>query len=77
MISDALNHASIIDGIRLCKARRLRYANNDLNELEQALKDSQSRARAPDRDRRRIFHGRIDRETEARFAIWPIATARW
>jgi glycine C-acetyltransferase len=41
IISDALNHASIIDGIRLCKARRLRYANNDLNELEQALKDSQ------------------------------------
>jgi glycine C-acetyltransferase len=42
VISDALNHASIIDGIRLCKARRLRYANNDLNELEQALQDSQS-----------------------------------
>jgi glycine C-acetyltransferase len=40
VISDALNHASIIDGIRLCKARRLRYANNDLNELEQCLKDS-------------------------------------
>ena len=41
VISDALNHASVIDGIRLCKARRLRYANDDLNELEQALKDSQ------------------------------------
>ena len=41
VISDALNHASIIDGIRLCKARRLRYANNDLNELEQCLKDAQ------------------------------------
>ena len=41
VISDALNHASIIDGIRLCKARRLRYANNDMNELEQALQDSQ------------------------------------
>ncbi|MHB8721021.1 MAG: glycine C-acetyltransferase [Steroidobacteraceae bacterium] len=41
VISDALNHASIIDGIRLCKARRLRYANNDMNELEQALKDAQ------------------------------------
>ncbi len=41
VISDALNHASIIDGIRLCKARRLRYANNDMNELEAALKDSQ------------------------------------
>ena len=42
VISDSLNHASIIDGIRLCKARRLRYANNDMNELEQALKDSQN-----------------------------------
>ena len=41
VISDALNHASIIDGIRLCKARRLRYANNDLNELESHLKASQ------------------------------------
>jgi glycine C-acetyltransferase len=42
VISDALNHASVIDGIRLCKARRLRYANDDLNELEQALQDSQT-----------------------------------
>jgi glycine C-acetyltransferase len=40
IISDALNHASIIDGIRLCKARRLRYANRDMAELEQHLKDS-------------------------------------
>jgi glycine C-acetyltransferase len=42
VISDSLNHASIIDGIRLCKARRLRYANNDLEELERALKESQN-----------------------------------
>lgn len=41
IISDALNHASIIDGIRLCKARRLRYANNDMNELETRLKEAQ------------------------------------
>src|SRR6201992_1125008 len=41
VISDALNHASIIDGIRLCKAKRLRYANNDMNELETALKNTQ------------------------------------
>jgi glycine C-acetyltransferase len=41
VISDALNHASIIDGIRLCKAQRHRYANSDLAELEQCLKDSQ------------------------------------
>jgi len=41
VISDSLNHASIIDGIRLCKARRLRYANNDMNELERCLREAQ------------------------------------
>lgn len=41
IISDALNHASIIDGIRLSKAKRYRYANNDMAELEQCLKDAQ------------------------------------
>ena len=40
VISDALNHASIIDGIRLCKAQRLRYANGDLDELEARLEES-------------------------------------
>jgi glycine C-acetyltransferase len=39
VISDALNHASIIDGIRLCKARRLRYANRDMGDLERQLQD--------------------------------------
>lgn len=38
VISDSLNHASIIDGIRLCKAQRLRYANNDMQALEDVLK---------------------------------------
>jgi len=38
VISDALNHASIIDGIRLCKAKRFRYQNNDMNDLEDQLK---------------------------------------
>jgi len=38
IISDALNHASIIDGVRLCKAQRYRYANNDMDDLEQQLK---------------------------------------
>src|SRR2546423_12399920 len=41
VISDALNHASIIDGIRLCKAQRYRYANGDLAELEQCLRQAQ------------------------------------
>ncbi|MDU7257586.1 MAG: glycine C-acetyltransferase [Escherichia coli] len=40
IISDALNHASIIDGVRLCKAKRYRYANNDMQELEARLKEA-------------------------------------
>lgn len=40
IISDSLNHASIIDGIRLCKAKRFRYANNDMDDLEAKLKDA-------------------------------------
>ncbi|MCB1754279.1 MAG: glycine C-acetyltransferase [Gammaproteobacteria bacterium] len=42
IISDALNHASIIDGIRLCKAQRFRYANNDMQALEACLQQAQS-----------------------------------
>ena len=42
VISDALNHASIIDGVRLCKAKRYRFAHGNMEELEQALQDSQS-----------------------------------
>jgi glycine C-acetyltransferase len=40
VISDALNHASIIDGIRLCKAKRFRYHNNDMQDLEAKLKEA-------------------------------------
>jgi glycine C-acetyltransferase len=40
IISDSLNHASIIDGVRLSKAKRYRYANNDMNELEERLKEA-------------------------------------
>lgn len=42
IISDALNHASIIDGVRLCKAKRYRYANADMNDLEEKLKEAQA-----------------------------------
>ena len=42
IISDALNHASIIDGVRLCKAQRYRYANADMADLEEQLKKSQA-----------------------------------
>lgn len=41
IISDALNHASIIDGVRLCKAKRYRYANADMAELEKCLQEAQ------------------------------------
>ena len=40
IISDELNHASIIDGIRLCKAKRFRYKHNDMNSLEECLKEA-------------------------------------
>jgi len=42
VISDELNHASIIDGVRLCKAQRYRYKNNDMNNLEAKLKEAKS-----------------------------------
>lgn len=45
VISDELNHASIIDGIRLCKAKRYRYRNGDMNDLEDKLKQAKSEAR--------------------------------
>jgi glycine C-acetyltransferase len=43
ILSDALNHASIIDGVRLCKAERFRYANADMKELEECLKKAQGK----------------------------------
>jgi len=45
IISDQLNHASIIDGVRLCKAERLRYANSDMGELEKILEKTQDHRR--------------------------------
>ncbi|MCH8547090.1 MAG: glycine C-acetyltransferase [Cryomorphaceae bacterium] len=45
IISDSLNHASIIDGVRLCKAKRFRYANNNMEELEERLKEAADSSR--------------------------------
>ena len=66
IISDSLNHASIIDGIRLCKARRYRFANSDMGELEGAAEGGRRRGRAfqGDRHRRRLLDGWICREAE-------------
>ena len=58
VISDELNHASIIDGIRLCKAQRYRYRHSDLNDLEAKLKEAGRNPFSVNRDRRRIFDGR-------------------
>ena len=58
IISDELNHASIIDGIRLCKAKRLRYKHADMADLERCLKEAQVGPAAADRHRRRLFDGR-------------------
>ena len=46
IISDALNHASIIDGIRLCKAARYRYANGDMEDLETQLTKARAKTSA-------------------------------
>ena len=42
IVSDTLNHASIIDGVRLCKARRFRFATNDMNDLERVLQEARA-----------------------------------
>ena len=46
IISDSLNHASIIDGVRLCKAARYRYQNNDMADLEKQLQEANAMVRA-------------------------------
>ena len=65
VITDALNHASIIDGIRLCKAKRLRYANNDMADLEAQPQGGLRRlALQADRHRRRVLDGRDHRQPD-------------
>ena len=63
IISDELNHASIIDGVRLCKAQRFRYQNNDMADLEERLRRGQPRPVPDDRHRRRVLHGRLYRQS--------------
>ncbi len=63
IISDELNHASIIDGVRLSKAARLRYKNGDMADLEAKLKEAGVRAQSPDCDGWRFFNGWLHRES--------------
>ena len=64
VISDELNHASIIDGIRLCKAQRFRYKNNDMADLEAKLHEAGGARFRLDRDRRLFLDGRHHRRLE-------------
>ena len=61
VISDELNHASLIDGIRLCKATRYRYRNADLTDLEAQLQAASGARRRLHRDRRGVLDGRLPR----------------
>ena len=76
VISDELNHASIIDGIRLCKAQRLRYANGDMDELEAQLREAAgARRRLIATDGVFSMDGYIA-DARPRSATWPSATTR-
>ena len=76
VISDELNHASIIDGIRLCKAQRLRYANGDMADLEARLVEAAgARRRLVVTDGVFSMDGYIAGSTGS--ATWPRGTARW
>ncbi len=76
IISDALNHASIIDGVRLCKAVRYRYANADMAELEARLQEAQAqRFRLIVTDGVFSMDGNVARWT--RYMPWPKSTMPW
>ena len=77
VISDELNHASIIDGIRLCKAQRFRYRNNDMADLEARLSEARRRPLQAHRHRRRLLDGRHHRQPAPASATSPTGTARW
>ena len=71
IVTDKLNHASIIDGVRLCKAKRFVYEHADMADLEAKLEEARVRPLPPDRHRRRLLHGRRRRAPRRRSATWP------
>ena len=71
VISDELNHARIIDGIRLCKARRLRYRNRDMADLEAQLQEAADARHRMIADRRRVLDGRLPRAAGRDLSPWP------
>ena len=77
VISDELNHASIIDGVRLCKAARYRYRNRDMADLEARAGRGAGRAAPADRHRRGVLDGRLRRAAGPDRRRWPSATTRW
>lgn len=76
IISDELNHASIIDGIRLCKAQRYRYKNNDMNDLEMQLQAA-SGARRKLIVTDGVFLWMAPLLNWIRFVIWQIDIKPW
>ena len=76
---DALNHASIIDGVRLCKAKRYRFANNDMADLERAAQGGRGDGArfTADRHRRRLLDGRHHRRPAGDLRPRRRATTRW
>jgi glycine C-acetyltransferase len=70
IISDALNHASIIDGVRLCKAQRFRYEHNNMADLEAKLKEAAGSAQPGHCNRRRVQYGRYYRAIGPDMLTW-------
>ena len=77
VISDELNHASIIDGVRLCQGEAVPLPQQRHGRPRDAAEGGGRRADAADRDRRRVLDGRLHRQPRRRSATWPSVTTRW